>query len=233
MADIIEVSDSLLRLAAKIRILSQTTAISDAVDRVTAKSVSRSLSEIVEISESLVRTQAKTRRIEQITIIEEELKAYKNDIELVPVTEVPTPQNILGFKQTRLHRLRRPPQVYKQIENTVYAPLKVLAFAQGQNRITTGLTLILKPVVVRTQLKLASTQPKAKAKAAMLLSAAPRQRLRAHRLALSTSTFHKAKSRLRLKQEIQPLIESLRPINAEKVERLSRLTALMFLIEKL
>jgi hypothetical protein len=234
MADIIVISDSLLRLAAKTRILStETIAISDAVDKLTAKSVTKGITETVDVSESIARSQTKQRIIEQTTLIEEELKAYKNDIEIVPAVEVPIPSVLLGTRRTRLRRFPRPPRLYDEIHNSAYAELKVLAFSDGQtNRITTGLTLIARPVFVRAQLKLA-LQPRAIARSSVLLSTAPRQRLTAHRLALSTSIpFHKAKSRLKLKQETQTL-ESLRPIDAVKVDRLTKLATLALLVDSL
>ena len=87
MPDIVSVSDSLERLNAKTRLAADTVTITDGVTILVAKQVSKSLTQTVAITEQAVITQrTKTRLISQTTTIAEQLKAYKNDVELVPVS---------------------------------------------------------------------------------------------------------------------------------------------------
>ena len=72
------------------------------------------------------------------------MQAYKNDQELIPPAppEVPTPQNIIGFRQ----RAVRPPKdaprailIEAELTNLVIAPLKLLAFSDAINKAIVGI----------------------------------------------------------------------------------------------
>jgi hypothetical protein len=229
------ITEQLPRTTAKVRARSETVEITDAVNRVPAKSVSKGITETVDVSESIARVQAKSRITEEITLIEEELKAYKNDVELVPgapPVEIPAPQVLLGARVTRLRRFPRPPRLYKQIQNTVYAPLKVLAFAQGQHRALTPLRLIHRLQTVLLKVRAPALEPK-QAKAPLLVA----RRLVPIKCSVRLSIPIRpqtARANIRLSQpELTKAIESLRPIDAVKVDRLTRLATLALLVDSL
>lgn len=166
--EIITVNDGAAITVTKARTISESVEIQEqVVERLRSKY--RTLSEDLTIAEALDRATEKTRIIEQITAISEELRAYKNDVELVPPTpEAPPPSgNIIGFRRVTVTAPRRPkePREIREVrtpEQKVYCPIAIPAFTITEQIIKaySPIALIERLQDVRTRIALSSTTAK-------------------------------------------------------------------------
>ena len=216
MPDIIDVSDSILRLVQGTRLFSDSSDISDAVVRLVP-----------------VRERNKTRIISQTVTINETIALYKNG-ELVvppPPPELPTPQNIIGFRQRALRAPRRPPRailIEAELTNLVISPLKILAFSDSINKIIVGIrprlvhNVALSPVSLVPQRQLINSSIKMQSKPMTVKS----------KLALLSSPEMWARSRLKTRPDIQS-IHALKAVNFEKMHKLTRIMKIAMLAQSL
>jgi hypothetical protein len=237
MPDIVNVSDSILRFANKTRLFSQTTIIGDAVDKVTAKAVIKTLSDDITISESTANLNAKQRITQDTTTIAETLQAYVNGIEIVPVVDRPEaePPHLLGTRERAVRIPRRAPRaiVIDEINNTVTAPLKLLA--RLDNRAIVGVRPRLTQNVARVTLRIMNTPAKQLLTAHSDIKTQLEPITVKARLALQSSSrsmWATALGRLKTRPEIQR-IESLKAINADRIDKLHKLAMLAMTLESL
>jgi hypothetical protein len=232
MADIVNVSDSLLRFANKTRLFSHSLSISDAVDKLTAKTVVKSLSDDITISELNALEQAKARIISETTIISETIQLYKNDVLVEPVAEIPTPQNIIGTRERRVRAVRRPPRaiVIDEVANLAIVPLKLLAFSDSNNKAIVGIKPRPALNVARSEIRI-GFEPKLIVQASIKTQSfvAPHQFIKA-RLSLASSSPQLTRAKLKLGPQVQS-IHALKAINGERVDKLHKLVLLAMMIE--
>ena len=245
MPDIVTVSDSILNLSAKIRLATDSITVSESVTPViTHIPRLRPITENTTISDSIVIQQAKQRIIQQTTTITEDVKAYLNGVEIVPPiiipTEVPTPQDILGTRERAVRATRRAPRaiVIDEVKNTAIAPLKLLAFSQQINKALVGIRPRLIQNAVLTPLALSGHGGLMRFQASSRLIVIPdiktQPRVKA-RLALQSSSrsmWATALGRLKLRPEIQR-IESLKAINADRIDKLHKLATIAMMVDNL
>jgi hypothetical protein len=235
MPDIVNVSDSILRFANKTRLFSQTTIIGDAVDKVTAKAVIKTLSDDITISESTANLNAKQRITQDTTTIAETLQAYVNGVEIVPVVDRPEaePPHLLGTRERAVRIPRRAPRaiVIDEINNTVIAPLKLLV--RLDNKAIVGIRPRLTQNVARSSL--ATEKPVGVSFAYSGIKTQLEPITVKARLALQSSSrsmWATALGRLKTRPEIQR-IESLKAINADRIDKLHKLAMLAMTLESL
>ena len=192
--------------------------------------------DIIEVSDAVsivVHQPTKSRIISQTSTVSETLQAYKNDQELIPPAppEVPTPQNIIGFRQRAVRLPKRAPRailIEAELTNLVIAPLKLLAFSDSINKAIVGIrprlvhnvalspvSLVPQRLVITASIK---TQPEP-----MILKA---------RLALLSSPEMWATSRLKTRPESQS-ISALKAVNFEKMHKLTRIMKIAMLAQSL
>jgi hypothetical protein len=234
MADIVNVSDSILRFANKTRLFSSSLTISDAVDKLTAKAVVKSLSDDITVSESaLLALQAKARIISETTTISETIQLYKNGELVEPVAEIPTPQNIIGTRQFKARAVPRTPRaiVIDEIKNVAIAPLKLLAFSDSINKAIVAIKPRLVKNVARVNLCLLAGN---KSIAYSPIKTSLQPMILKAQLGLPLSSPHLTTAKLKLRPQVQSnAIQSLKAINPHHVDKLHKLVLLAMMIEKL
>lgn len=139
-----------------------------------------------------------------------------------PPPEVPTPQNIIGFRQRALRPLRRPPRailIEAELTNVIIAPLKLLAFSDGINIAKAGIRPQLvqnvassRVILARSHLMTVQSQIKIQSQP-MIVKA---------QLALLSPPSMWARSKLKTRPEAQT-IHALKAVNFEKMYKLTRI----------
>jgi hypothetical protein len=235
MPDIITVSEDLQRLNVKTRALSETVDISESVDTVIAKSVSKGLTETVEITEDTATLRAKTRLISETTTVSEELKVYKNGVELVPAPPpAPPTGNLIGTRERAVRMPRRAPRaiVIDEVSNVAIAPLKLLAFSDSINKAIVGIQT--EPRLIQNVARVSLSVEKGNmslAQCCIKTSLQP-MTVKAKLALLSSPLIGLGEARLKTRPEVQ-YIESLKAINFEKMYKLHRIIKLAMLAETL
>jgi hypothetical protein len=235
-ADIINVSDSLLRFANKTRLFSDSSTISDVVSKVTAKAAIKTLSDDITVSEAIALEQAKARIISETTTIAETIELYKNGILVEPVAEIPTPQNILGTRERRVRAPKRAPRaiVIDEVSNIVTASLKLLAFTDSINKAMVGIRPGLVTNVARLSLRtLRHTHSDDNRIAYCGIKTSPQPMIVKAALCLPLSSLYLTTAKLKLRPEIKHNIQSLKAINPQRIDKLHKLVVLSMMIEKL
>ena len=193
--------------------------------------------DIVNVSDSLtlvktVRERDKIRIISETVSISESIALYKNGELVVPITpvEVPTPQNIIGFRQRAVRIPKRAPRailIEAELTNLVIAPIKLLAFSDGINKAIAA----IRPRVVQnvalsaTRVSLARSHLMV-ARSQIKIQSQPMQ-VKAQ-LALLSPPSMWARSKLKTRPETQS-IHALKAVNFEKMHKLTRIMKIAML----
>jgi hypothetical protein len=225
LAQSLTISEDIVSVTAhqKIRSLSEDVTVSDALIRTVGRQVSKTLTEIVGVSEGLAVAQVKQRIITQTVNIAENLRAYKNDQELIPpaAPAIPEVPNLIGFRQRAVRAPRRPPRAIlleAELTNLIIAPLKLQAFSDSINKAIVG---IRPRLVHNVALSPVSLVPQGSVITASIKTQPEPMTLKAQ-LALLSSPNMWARSRLKTRPESQS-IHALKAVNFEKMHKLVRI----------
>lgn len=152
VSDTVTIGEAVALLRTKIRTVIETTAISETLDNLIAKTRAlnestsgpedfidlevqsaeashvKSLIEDEAIGEDILTQAEKARTIDETTPILERLQGWANATPLQEEVVIPDVTNIIGAREFYVRpQAPRPPRFEYEVENTVYAPLKVLA----------------------------------------------------------------------------------------------------------
>lgn len=181
------------------------------------------------------REQNKIRIISDSITVSESIALYKNGVLVVPAPpEIPTPQNIIGFRQRALRPLRRAPRailIEAELTNLIIAPLKLLAFSDSINKAIVGIKPRPALNVARVGLLLSKSERPTTLAYCPIKMQPEAMQVKA-RLALLSSPEMWATAKLKTRPESQS-IHALKAVNFEKMYKLTRIMKIAILAESL
>jgi hypothetical protein len=239
----IVISDALANIRAKIRAITSELEIesSDNLDfEVITLAQVRTLQESEDIIDDIGTELAKARQIEEpTTAITDLLQGWVNNVPL-QIEEHPAPPSSLisGERRVKLRPYERRVRVQLEEEpNTAKAPLKVLAFAHGQNRLQTPLTLLRQPQFVIAKVRVIPKHPSKVARTSLLTT----PRLQSLRVPVRVSTMDSialrkqtARANISLSEPVtQQALEPRKIINIEKRYKTLQLYDLLLILDSI